>query len=193
MASVYEWEGVVGWLLDHASGDGWAIARALDVDVYAVRGMRQAACTGVADGRDVVGYRASLPRPYANHGIVHELGHIFMKQLGVDDSEEGADYIAAGVLMPAVDFRARLREVGEDPTQLALPFCVTETSAALRIGEVTGAPIAVVAPLNVRVRGPEEWVWGPDQVVRQLSRTGGPGIVKAKLRDDSRRVWLRAA
>lgn len=193
MASIYEWEGVIRWVLAHASGDAWAIARALEVEVYAVKGLRQAACAGVAEGRDVVGYRASLPRPYANHGIVHEIGHIFMKRLGVEDSEEGADYIAAGVLMPTNEFRARLREVGEDPTQLALPFGVTETSAALRLGEVNDVPVAVVAPLIVRVRGPEEWNWGPDPVVRQLSCTGGPGIVKAKLRDDRKRVWLRAS
>lgn len=193
MTGVYEWEGVVRHINARASGDGWAIARQLQVEVHAVRNLRQLAVAAVCEGRDVVGYRASLPRPYANHGIVHEIGHIFMKRLGVEDSEDGADYIAAGVLMPAKDFRVRLREVGEDPTQLALPFGVTETSAALRLGEVNGVPVAVVAPLIVRVRGPEEWNWGSDPVVRQLSRTGGAGVIKAKLRDDSRRVWLRAA
>lgn len=40
-------------------------------------------------------------------------------------------------------FRTRIRQVGHNMAQLALPFAITETSAALRLGEVEGLPILV--------------------------------------------------
>lgn len=192
MGSRYEWEGVVRWILSHGEGDAWQLARALGVEVFAVRNMVSEESVATFQGRELLGYRASLPRPYANHKLAHGLGHIGMRRLGVADSEEGADYIAAATLMPSAAFRDCLGEFGPDMTRIASAFCVTETSAALRLGEVNDVPIAVVTPAIVRVRGPEEWEWGPEGVVRHLSKTGGPGLIKARLRDDRKRVMLRA-
>lgn len=99
-----------------------------------------------------------------------------MRREGLADCEEAADYIGAAIQAPRQAFRARLRAVGQDMTQLALPFAITETSAALRLGEVEGLPLAVVAPKSVRVRGPAEWVWPDAETLRTWTRKPVPGL-----------------
>ncbi len=192
MSSAYEWEGVARWLRGDRTGSARSLARRHEIDVYAIPGLRPLGVLGNQGDRVVIGYRQSLSEPYAEHSIRHELGHWAMRKCGVTDSEEGADYIAAATAMPSAAFLACFRSVGDDLPQLALPFGVTETSAALRLGELLGEALAVVAPLSVRVRGPEDWVWPDTETVRRWARAGRPGLKKTRLRDDRRRVVLRA-
>lgn len=64
---------------------------------------------------------------------------------------------------------------------------------ALRIGEVTGEPIALVSRKAVRVRG-DEWGWPSEEEIRRLSRGDLPPELRAvRLTDDPKRVFLFTA
>jgi hypothetical protein len=77
-------------------------------------------------------------------------------------------------------------------TKIAQWFVTTETCAALRFGEVTGEPLALISPRAVVVRG-DEWVWPDERELRAIARRRvAPGIRKTRLRDDPRRLVLRA-
>lgn len=149
--------------------------------MFRVPSLVSAATISRVAGDTIIAYRASLPEPYAQHAIAHEIGHWALERCGVDDSEEGSDYIAAALLMPRAAFVQRVREVGVEPLQLALSFGVTETAAILRYGEVMGAPLALIAPATVRVRGPESWVWPDEPTLRKAAVTGLPGLAKVRL------------
>lgn len=183
--SVYEWEGVVGWL---GSGEPQSIARAHGIRIIRVPYQRVDGMLAWVDGVPTIGVRASARDP--RWTVAHELGHYGLLRCGVENTEDGANYIAGAILMPSIEFRERLRQVGPDPVQLALPFDVSQSAAMLRLGEVDGRPLALVAPLSVRVRGPEEWVWPDEQALRAAAATGLPGLAKVRLRDDRRRVAL---
>jgi hypothetical protein len=72
----------------------------------------------------------------------------------------------------------------------------TQTSAALRFGEVTGEFVAVVAPTHIRVRGDDELVVPPDEQLRGLAFAKrlprGAPVKRYPLTDDRRRRVLLA-
>lgn len=133
---------------------------------------------------------AALPRHDALFFASHELAHWVLRDEGLDDEDEAAaDYLGAAFLAPR---RAFLLALGDGLTiaDLAARFGLTETGAALRIGETTGRPLVVVAPASVRARGSESWVWPPEPTLRRWARRGHPGLARARLGDDPRRVVL---
>lgn len=136
----------------------------------------------------------SVPMPAALFYVAHELGHWLLRRHDVDvhDEEAAADFIAGALLAPRRAFVAAVRTHGHDLTALAEAFDVTETSAALRLGEVLRVPLVVVAPSRVRVRGPEGWVWPPEPTLRRWARRPGEGLRRTRLQDDPRRVVLEA-
>lgn len=105
--------------------------------------------------------RAGEPDPVSQWDCGHALGHVAAKRFGWglegSELEQACDLFAAAVLMPRLPYAAALHEFGEDWAELAVVFAVTETAAALRAGEVTGRPIAVVGPLTARGRGDATW------------------------------------
>ncbi len=136
-----------------------------------------------------------LPPLQAVFAVGHELGHWLLRQHGYDgdDEERDADYLAAALLAPRSAFLAARRVLRDDLPALAATFGMTETAAALRLGEVCRVPLAVVAPQTVRVRGPEGWVWPDEASLRRWARGRPlPGIRKVRLTDDPRRVVLDA-
>ncbi len=168
---------------------GVAIRR---VEGYLVRGGN--ACTITLHGVRTICLRRRLTRVAARFAICHELAEIRLIELGYQelDVEDRADELGAALACPRDAFRSAVRAHGRlDFEQLALDFTTDETCAALRVGEVVGVPLAVVAPRRVRVRGgPCEW---PDErTLRRVARTGGPGVARAVLRDDPRRIVLVA-
>lgn len=167
------------------------LARKLGIRVVPVANMVDLGAIAETDRGWVMGYRASQPPASLRHTKAHELGHWAARVNGLEDTEANADLTAAAILMPPAAFRRRLRAVGIDPRQLALPFKVSETSAALRLGELERMPLALVAPATVRVRGPEEWVWPEEQTIRRWAREPHPGLVAVRLRDDRRRTLIR--
>ena len=138
----------------------------------------------VYDGR--IDVRASLPPEIAQWAVGHELGHV----AGLTDERE-CDYVGAAIQAPRRPFLQALAELGDDWPALGECFGITSTSAVLRAGELTGRALAVVTPRRVYGRG--EAFWPDETTLRHWARHGGPGLAKARLRDDLRRVVVEAA
>jgi predicted transcriptional regulator len=139
--------------------------------------------------------RRGLPVERRSFAIAHELAEWWLRvreRYQGEDVEHAANYIAAAVLSPRRAFRLALEQFGHDFRELAGAFRVTETHVALREAELARLPRAVVSPALVRVRGPEEWVWPDEAVVRRWARGAAPGLRKVRLTDDPRRVVLDA-
>lgn len=136
----------------------------------------------------------SLPPTFLVFCVGHELAHWLLRREGFDgeDEERVADALGAALVSPRPAFRRAFRAVGDDLPALATALCTTETGAALRIGEVAKRPLAVIAPKQVRVRGPEDWVWPDENTLRCWSQRPRSGVRKRHLRDDPRRVVLEA-
>lgn len=120
--------------------------------------------------------------------LLHELAHW---ALGARATEEDCDALAAALLVPRRAFIRHLRSTGVALPRLARVFSTTESCVALRLGEATDQPLVLVAPRSVRVRG-REWSWPNEESLRALARGHAPGLKKTRLREDSRRVVLRA-
>ena len=183
--------------MDPATPSVVRLARALLGPDAIMRGPRpmQGAAALIRVGDDWRIYvTAALPAAYALFAVGHELGHWLLRREGYhgDDEEREADFLGGALLAPRSAFLAAYRAVGADFEKLAGAFRSTETGAALRLGEVLHLPLAVVSPALVRVRGPEEWVWPAEDVLRRWARRPAPGIRKVRLTDDPRRVVLDA-
>lgn len=126
--------------------------------------------------------------------LSHELAHVVCEEAGFTgpNLEEMCDYIGAAFQTRRKPFSNRVREVGANFRQLALDFGTTESWIALRYGEVTRQPLALVAPKTVRVRG-RVWEWGTIDNVRRMALHGARGVAKASLSDDPARVALLAS
>lgn len=148
--------------------------------VFSLRGQRRIAIS------------RKLSTEYAQFYIGHELGHIVCDELRYrdDDIEMVCDMFGAAVMAPMPAVRALLRAFGRDHEAIADEVCATQTWAALRIAECLGIPRAVLTPARVYARGPEDFVWGPERELRKLARVERPGIRKAKLTDDPRRLVI---
>jgi hypothetical protein len=174
------------------------LARALLGPTAIQRGPRPvhgpAALIRVGDDWRIVLAR-SLPPLYAVFAVGHELAHWLLAQHGYDgdDEEAAADYLGAALLAPRRAFLAARRALGDDLPGLAEAFSITETGAALRLGEVLRVPVAVVSPGLVRVRGPEEWTWPDAATVRGWASRPIAGLRKVRLTDDPRRTMLGIA
>ena len=105
--------------------------------------------------------------------------------------EDICNTLAAALLAPRRAFTRRHNEVGDDWEQLAIPFGMTQTSAALRAGETEDIALAVVSKI-MRTRGPEEFVWPSEPTIRGWVRRTPPGLAKTRLTDDPKRVVLVA-
>lgn len=146
------------------------------------------------DGRDRIAVRAGLPVEYAHFAAAHELAHVVMRRAGDPEhaDDERANYLGAALLMPRAAVRAVHRAEGLAPRALAEAIVATQTAAALRFGEVLGAPLAAVSPGAVRVRGPSGWVWPDEPTIRRWATRPGPGVARVRLTDQPRRVALVA-
>jgi hypothetical protein len=96
--------------------------------------------------------------------------------------------VAARLTVPGKAFRRALRD-GRDREDLARLFRVTETCTVLRIGELTGEGIAVVAPTHIRAAG--EWPWPAEDVLRRMLKRPHPLLRTERLGDDPRRIVVR--
>ena len=137
--------------------------------------------------------RSRLPLARRNFAVVHELAEWQLQREDYrgEDREEIADALAAALLAPRQQFLACLRENGIRFPLLARRFATTESLVALRLGEATGEPLALIAH-RVRVRG-EDWGWPPEGELRVLASGRPPeGMRKARLKDDRARVVLQA-
>jgi hypothetical protein len=137
--------------------------------------------------------RRGLPIERRAFALSHELAEWWLRvrehYVG-EDIENAANGIAAAIMAPRRAFARSLREHGHDFAELAADFRTTETHVALREAELTRMPRAVISPRLVRVRGPEEWIWPEEAVLRRWARRPIPGVTKVRLTDDPKRVVL---
>lgn len=124
--------------------------------------------------------------------LAHELAHVAMHRCGLPfpHDERFAAAVAVRLLVPAGAYRRALR-AGLDRAALAAAFRVRETCAALRLGEVTSEPVAIVTPTHVHARG--EWDWPAADVLRRMVRHRAAWLRVEPLGDDRRRVCVRPA
>jgi hypothetical protein len=131
--------------------------------------------------------RGSAPPRAKRFALLHELAHW---ALGAEATEVECDALAAALLVPRQAFLLALGGLGERLPRLAQHFNTTESCIALRHGEATDAPMVLVTPYTVRARG-AEWSWPTETKLRAWARRPGPGLRKARLRDEPERVVLR--
>lgn len=140
---------------------------------------------GSTDGRAILydGSRGAL---------VHELAHVACARAGLPEphDERFVAAVAVRLLVPGQAYRRALR-AGLDRAALAEAFRVRETCVALRAGEVTSEPIAIVTPTHVHARG--DWPWPAEDVLRRMVRDRVRWLRVEQLGDDRRRVCVRVA
>lgn len=133
------------------------------------------------------------PKAEMAFGVAHELGHWALRREGYQDQDEelAADYIAGALIAPRAAFLRLLREYGPVWGPLADRLGTTESLVALRYGEVTAHPLALVRPGLVRVRSQLEFVWPDADTIRRWALGKPPTwLAKTRLKDDPRRVVL---
>lgn len=120
--------------------------------------------------------------------VLHELAEWHLQRIDYrdGDTEEQADALAAALAAPRPWYLQSLMNHGENFEALAHDFAVTETCAALRLGETTEAPVAVVAPERVRLRGGPQWAWPSLKRIRKAARGAARGLRRHVLRDAGR-------
>lgn len=145
-------------------------------------------------GEDRIYIRSRLSPERKRWAVAHELAEWSLAREGYrePDVEETANYLAGAIIAPRRRFLHALRERGERFSDLAHDLIVTESCAALRFGETTGIPLALIAH-TVRVRG-ELFGWPSEAQVRALATGALPrGLRRSRLRDELGRVVIRAA
>lgn len=185
------------------SGDGakpLELARRL-LGPSSVRVVHAAALIGdgafaVVNGEPRIYVRAKLPRNRRRWLLSHELAEwwLWRERYREPDVELLADALAAALIAPRQLFLRAVRRDGQQLPLLALRFNVTESCAALRVGETTGTPTALLAPSRpIRFRG-DERAWPNEAELWRAARaaTELPGIARSKLTDEPRRVVLTA-
>lgn len=139
-----------------------------------------------------VALRSGISTERKRFAVFHEVAEFWLRGVVHPDIEHCCNAIAGACTMPRAAFYSALREIGDDPHALAERFTVTPTSAALRIGEVTQLPLAVVTPSYMWIRG-REWNWPDEAGIRTEARRRivRPGLRKILL--ENRRVALAAS
>lgn len=151
------------------------------------------ACLDPCEGRYYILVRRGISLERAQFAVAHEIAEWWLRKLDYrgDDRELVANAIAAALLAPSRAFR-RAWSAASSLVEVAADFTLTETGAALRVGEVLGRPLAVISDLTVRVRG-INYAWpSSERGIRQLGRIVVPGIVRVDLVDQPERFVLFA-
>ena len=147
-------------------------------------------------GEAQIHVRAKLSPQRRRWAICHELAEwcLTLARYESDDREQISDALAAALLAPRQHFLRVLRADGRRLPALARRLVTTESFVALRLGETTDEPLALIAPSRpVRVRG-AEFRWPSEEQIRAMAagRPLLPGLARTRLRDDPRRVVLSA-
>jgi hypothetical protein len=148
--------------------------------------LRREAALARVSGQWWVFLRSDLAGERRAFALLHEVAHW---AIGATAAEDRCDALAAAMLAPRPAFLQALERHGSLQT-LARAFATTESCVALRLGEATGRPLALVTPSSVRLRG-AAYSWPSERDLR--SRTALPGIKRARLRDDRTRAILTAS
>lgn len=125
--------------------------------IYTGRGLKLATDAELfsMNGERWIARRSGIPMERVKWGVAHELGEHHLEGQVRSDIEAMCNAIAGCLIMPRIPFAKSVRELEGDPHALAERFGVTVTAAAIRIGEVTDLPTAVMTPSWMWIRGRE--------------------------------------
>jgi hypothetical protein len=116
--------------------------------------------------------------------ILHGLGHYAVQLMGAEIRDERlAISVTARLKVPMPAFKRAIR-AGLGRHSLAQQFGVKETCVALRYGEATGEPIAIITPSRIYAAG--EWPWPAEDVLRRMVRERHRTIRTERMRDPKR-------
>lgn len=120
--------------------------------------------------------------------VAHELAELAIRVADYrgEDAERLADSGAAAIIMPRRAFLKHARHMSI--SDMAKLYDVSCTAASMRFGEVTGRPVAIIAPTHIHIRG-EDWEWG-DLPGLAKAKAAPEEVERAMLFDDHRRVRL---
>lgn len=144
--------------------------------------------------RSTVFLRRGTPAARARWLVCHELAELAHLESGYSgsDIEARCDALGAMLVVPRSAFRHAVRSTGHRVHELARIFRTTQSLALLRVGEVTGRPVALVRPHGTIARG-EPWVW-PSSLDRSIAHplriTDEPNRVGMMVR---REAWFLAS
>ena len=194
-------EGTARWIYERAGFDPSEppgpskLAKALGLKVATApkRGAWGHGCLVRLGGEWSIWLAPKLPVEHRAFAVAHELAEWSFRQRDDEATEALCDATAAAILAPRSFFAAQLERGLPDFSSLAAAFRTTESCVALRLGEVTGRPLALVSPGLVRVRG-DDWSWPDADAVRRAAKAPERhGLTLVRLTDDRRRVVLLAA
>lgn len=143
----------------------------------------------------VIQVRSGMSRRRRRFVVAHELGEWVEYRLRYqgEDAERIADAIAAALVVPRRAMQAAVQALGRHLPDLSDALCASQSVVALRLGEVTGSPLALVTPRNVHVRG-DEWSWPGEREIRALARGELPReLERVEVTDAAWRAVLVAA
>lgn len=147
------------------------------------------------NGRKMIFIQKGLTSSMSRWAVAHELAHW---GLGIDSShphnEVICEALAARLIIPRRAYAAAANRHGHQYRRLAKSFVTTESCVALRHGEVSGRPLALISPALVRHRG-DQREWPHEMVLRNLDlvRAKKLGFERIDLSDAARRFALLAA
>lgn len=150
-------------------------------------------CLVRVSGQARIYFRHRLPPERRDFVVAHELAHWALGDRAGEEleTEQACDALAAALIAPRRAFLKLVQKHGARFTLLARAFATTESLVALRFGETTFEPLALVAPRSVRVRG-AAYSWPSEPALREIAARAKPGLRKTALLDDVRRLVLRA-
>ncbi len=137
--------------------------------------------------------RRGLCEKRVTFGIGHEVAAWLLREMGYRcaDVEERENRLAACLLLPRPAIAATLRgHAWHGVREFAGRLGVSETCAALRLGEATGDPVAVVTRTGTRLRGD---AWPFDESPEQLARARRVPDGLFRTRIEKSRIVLCAA
>jgi hypothetical protein len=168
-------------------GGAAAIAVRLGLAIYRQPHAAEEAAVASWGGQQRIVLRRGLELPRANFLVAQMLVRI----AGVEPGDERA--AAAWLVAPPELVRQRYHQVGADLAEIARPFAVTRTAAALRLGEVVGLDIAIVGQRAIHRRG-RRFSWLSDDQLRALAaKRTTKSVRRVSLRDDGKAVALMAS
>lgn len=133
----------------------------------------------------------TLPLPRARWVAAHEVAHWAFRRCGREVSERACDALGAALVAPVPLYDA-VRKRTHDVRTVADAMGTTMSVAALREGEVTGRPVALVASSKIVLRG-RTWGWPDEREIRRVARVGAAHIVRVRIDDEPDRIALMAA
>lgn len=118
--------------------------------------------------------------------LLHEVAHWALP----DATEEQCDRLAGALLLPRSLFLRGITCHG--PSMLADCFGASESCCWLRFGEATDAPLALISPTAVRVRG-TAFSWPAESRLRDFyGKKRLPGLRKTRMHDEPDHSVVRA-